>query len=173
VILLEEFLAHSKTIVAAESLADYKRLSAYENTAANVTPTVLVIDDSATARQALVLTLEKAGYRVLQARDGWEAVEQLRHGSISVQLIISDVEMPNMNGFEFLEYCRQDPQLATIPVAMLTTRGNSKHRNLAMHLGASAYFTKPYIELELLSALSNIVGQNRPQKNALPMTRKS
>jgi chemotaxis family two-component system sensor histidine kinase/response regulator PixL len=173
VMLLEEFLAHSKTIVAAESLADYKRLSAYENTAANAMPTVLVIDDSATARQALVLTLEKAGYRVLQARDGWEAVEQLRHGSISVQLIISDVEMPNMNGFEFLEYCRQDPQLATIPVAMLTTRGNSKHRNLAMHLGASAYFTKPYIELELLSALSNIVGQNRPQKNALPMTQKS
>ncbi|NWF62655.1 MAG: hybrid sensor histidine kinase/response regulator [Fischerella sp.] len=166
VMLLEEFLAQSKTNMAAiaptiESLATHEHLSAYET---HTTPTVLVVDDSTTARQALVLTLEKAGYRVLQARDGWEAIEQLRYGSIMVQLIISDVEMPNMNGFEFLEYCRQDPQLATIPVAMLTTRGNSKHRNLAMLLGASAYFTKPYIELELLSALSNIVGQNAPQK---------
>ncbi len=161
VILVEEFLAQSKNTIAAESLAAHKHLSTYETP---TTPTVLVIDDSATARQALVLTLEKAGYRVLQARDGWEAIEQLRHGSISVQLIISDVEMPNMNGFEFLEYCRQDSELATIPVAMLTTRGNTKHRNLAMLLGASAYFTKPYIELELLSALSNIVGQNPPQK---------
>ncbi|WP_242038094.1 hybrid sensor histidine kinase/response regulator [Tolypothrix sp. FACHB-123] len=160
VMLLEEFLAQSKTTIAAESLATYQHLSAQTSLAPNVAhtmPTVLVIDDSATARQALVFTLEKAGYRVLSARDGWEAIEQLQHGSIRVQLIISDVEMPNMNGFEFLEYCRQDPELAKIPVAMLTTRGNNKHRNLAIHLGASAYFTKPYIELDLLSALSKIV----------------
>jgi two-component system, chemotaxis family, sensor histidine kinase and response regulator PixL len=164
--LLEEFLAQSKTSIStieptAQSLGNHKHLSANQSVATNkthTTPTVLVVDDSATARQALVFTLEKAGYRVLQGRDGWEAIEQLRHSSM-VQLMICDVEMPNMNGFEFLDYRRQDPQLAKIPVAMLTTRSNSKHRDLAMHLGATAYLTKPYIELELLSALRNIVGQ--------------
>ncbi|KYC38779.1 hybrid sensor histidine kinase/response regulator [Scytonema hofmannii PCC 7110] len=157
--LLEDFLKQSKTGKTAtphisQSLAtDWHSIN---NT--HFTPTVLVVDDSATARQALVFTLEKAGYRVLQARDGWEAIEQL-HLCANVQLMICDVEMPNMNGFEFLDYRLQDPQLAKIPVAMLTTRSNRKHRDLAMALGASAYFTKPYIELELLSALKNIIGQ--------------
>ncbi|MEC4814343.1 MAG: chemotaxis protein CheW, partial [Scytonema sp. PMC 1069.18] len=157
--LLEEFVTSIASI--NEWSATHKHLSSWENIAPHhkrATPTVLVVDDSMTARQALVITLEKAGYRVLQAGDGWKAIEQLRLNSM-VQLIICDVEMPHMNGFEFLDYCRKDPLLAKFPVAMLTTRSNSKHRDLAMHLGAKAYFTKPYIELELLSALSNIIGQ--------------
>ena len=132
-------------------------------------PTVLVVDDSTTIRQALVTTLQKAGYQVLQARDGWEAVVQLRQGAI-VQLVICDIEMPNMNGFEFLSECRQDPQLTKIPIAMLTTRGNDKHRALAMHLGAIAYFTKPYMDIELLEAVKNIIYQNEPTSLALPQS---
>ena len=71
--------------------------------------------------------------------------------------------MPNMNGFEFLDCRRKDPNLATIPVVMLTTRSNSKHRGLAMHLGADAYFTKPYIELEFLSSIQEMIAQRSLQ----------
>jgi chemotaxis family two-component system sensor histidine kinase/response regulator PixL len=129
-------------------------------------PTVLVVDDSITVRQMLAISLEKAGYRVLQARDGWEALEQLRSGS-RVQLILSDVEMPKMNGFEFLGECRQDPALAKIPIAMLTSRSNPKHRELAIRLGAAVYLTKPFIEQEFLDAIANLIGQSHWAERAI------
>jgi chemotaxis family two-component system sensor histidine kinase/response regulator PixL len=114
----------------------------------------------------LAISLEKAGYRVLQARDGWEALEQLRSGS-RVQLILSDVEMPKMNGFEFLGECRQDPALAKIPIAMLTSRSNPKHRELAIRLGAAVYLTKPFIEQEFLDAIANLIGQSHWAERAI------
>lgn len=126
------------------------------------TPTVLVVDDSITLRQTLALTIQKANYRVLQARDGREAIEQLQKNSTTIQLIVCDVEMPNMNGFEFLSHRRQDPVMSKIPTVMLTSRSSDKHRQLAMHLGANAYFTKPYIEQEFLAAIKAIINQNAP-----------
>ncbi|KAM3091616.1 response regulator, partial [Phormidesmis sp. 146-12] len=120
------------------------------------TPTVLVVDDAASLRRPLALTLERAGFRVLQAQDGWEAIDQLRQNS-PIELVICDIEMPNMNGFEFLNYRRQDAQLSLTPTVMLTSRSNEKHRRLAMQLGATAYFTKPYLEQEFLAALKNIL----------------
>ncbi|MGB3495543.1 MAG: response regulator [Elainellaceae cyanobacterium] len=120
------------------------------------TPQILVVDDAATLRRTLALTLQRAGYRVIQARDGREAIEQLEQ-SQSVHLVICDIEMPNMNGFEFLNYRRQHNDLNTIPVAMLTSRSNDKHRQLALHLGANAYFTKPYTEQDFLESLTSIL----------------
>lgn len=120
------------------------------------TPTILVIDDAASLRRTLALTLKREGFRVLQAQDGWEAIDQLQSSSL-IELVICDIEMPNMNGFEFLNYRRQDPQLPNIPVVMLTSRANEKHRWLAMQLGATAYFTKPYLEQEFLAAIKNIL----------------
>ena len=73
----------------------------------NIAPALLVVDDSIAVRQTLALTLQKAGYQVLQARDGREAITQLQQNS-TVQLVICDIEMPNMNGFEFLSHRRQD-----------------------------------------------------------------
>lgn len=124
--------------------------------ASQTVKTILVVDDSATLRRMLALTLEKAGYRVLQARDGREALSHLEQGA-SVQVVICDIEMPNMNGFEFLSQRRQTPEFAKIPVMMLTSRSNDKHRRLAMHLGATAYFSKPYVEHDLLSALQTLL----------------
>jgi chemotaxis family two-component system sensor histidine kinase/response regulator PixL len=126
------------------------------------TPTILVVDDAAALRRTLALSLERAGCRVLQARDGREALEQLQQSS-SVSLVVCDIEMPNMNGFEFLSHRRQDPRLLEIPVVMLTSRSNDKHRWLAMQLGATAYFTKPYLEQEFLSAIQQLIGQNTPE----------
>ncbi|NER51715.1 MAG: hybrid sensor histidine kinase/response regulator, partial [Symploca sp. SIO1A3] len=123
------------------------------------TTTVLVVDDAAALRRTLALTLEKAGFRVVQARDGREAIEQLQKNS-SIGLVICDIEMPNMNGFDFLNYRRQDPELREIPVAMLTSRSNEKHRWLALHLGATAYFTKPYIEQDFLAAIQDIISSH-------------
>ncbi|MDB9528782.1 hybrid sensor histidine kinase/response regulator [Oscillatoria sp. CS-180] len=117
------------------------------------TTTILVVDDAVTSRRTLALSLERAGYRVLQARDGQEALEQLQQNSL-VEAIVCDIEMPNMNGFEFLTQRRQMPEIQTIPTIMLTSRSNDKHRWLAMQLGASDYFTKPYLEQELLDAIA-------------------
>jgi len=120
---------------------------------------VLVVDDSITLRQTLAMTLQKAGYRVLQAKDGYEAIEQLRHRT-DIELVICDVEMPRMNGFEFLKHRQQDSVLADIPVVMLTSRSASKHRLIATELGATAYITKPYLEQKLLATLTDAIENN-------------
>jgi chemotaxis family two-component system sensor histidine kinase/response regulator PixL len=121
--------------------------------------TLLIVDDSAALRRTLALSLEKQGYQVLQARDGKEALEQLQTNPY-VDLVICDIEMPNMNGFEFLSVRRQNPQISKIPVAMLTSRSNEKHRNLAKQLGANEYFTKPYIEQQFLVSIKNLLQHN-------------
>ncbi|MFN6559435.1 MAG: response regulator [Nostoc sp. ChiSLP01] len=118
--------------------------------------TVLVVEDSVVQRQSLVQTLQKADYQVLQAGDGREGIAQmLQHGNVN--LVICDIEMPRMNGFEFLEHHRQDERLAGIPVVMLTTRSGQKHRQLALALGAKAYLTKPYSEQNFLAAIAELV----------------
>ena len=122
-------------------------------------PTILVVDDAVSLRQTLAVSLERAGYRVLQAGDGWEAIKQLQSNS-SVKLVICDIEMPNMNGFDFMNHRRQEAQLLKIPIVMLTSRSSDKHRRLAMHLGATAYFTKPYIEQGFLKAIKDILNQS-------------
>ncbi len=118
---------------------------------------ILVIDDSFTLRQTVTLSLQKAGYRVSQAGDGLEALVYLRQHPNTVDLIICDVEMPGLNGFEFLSQSRQDAHLATIPVIMLTSRSTEKYRAMAQQLGASDYLTKPYTDGKLLSALVNVL----------------
>lgn len=120
---------------------------------------ILVVDDSVTARESLCLSLEKFGYRTLQARDGQEALELLRQKTSELKLAICDVEMPKMNGFEFLNVRRQDSTLAHIPVVMLTSRSNAKHRQFAAHLGAIDYFVKPYIEQDLMAAIGKLIGK--------------
>ncbi|MEP0768112.1 response regulator [Trichocoleus sp. ST-U1] len=159
--LLTQMVGQSKNAIATTTFTDLPTASPIQtasidkskvsaNTAKS--PLILIVDDSITLRQTLALTLQKAGYRVLQARDGREAIEQLQQNS-NIQMVVCDVEMPNLNGFEFLNHRRQDPQLSKIPVAMLTSRSSEKHRQLATHLGASAYFSKPYLEQEFLAAL--------------------
>ena len=121
---------------------------------------VLVVDDSATIRQILTVTLEEAGYQVLQAQDGQEAIEQLkRHANL--KLVICDVEMPNLDGFEFLSCYRQNPSLAKVPVVMLSNWDSHEYRQMAIKLEAAAYFTKPYAKQEFLAALNTIVRQHQ------------
>jgi two-component system, chemotaxis family, sensor histidine kinase and response regulator PixL len=119
--------------------------------------TVLAIDDSITTRQSLCLSLEKFGYRTLQAKDGQEALQILRQKASEIQLVVCDVEMPNMNGFEFLNVYRQEREISHIPVVMLTSRSNAKHRQFAAYLGAIDYFIKPYVEEDFMNAIGKII----------------
>jgi two-component system, chemotaxis family, sensor histidine kinase and response regulator PixL len=116
---------------------------------------VLVIDDSLVQRQSLTRSLTKAGCQVIQASHGREGILRLQEHP-RIRLIVCDIEMPQMNGFEFLSYCRQDAKLAQIPIVMLTTRGGQKHRQLAMTLGAKDYLTKPQSERELLDIIAKL-----------------
>jgi chemosensory pili system protein ChpA (sensor histidine kinase/response regulator) len=115
------------------------------------TPLVLIIDDSVTVRELLSMTFKKAGYRVEQARDGQEAWDKLRDG-LECDLAFCDIEMPRMNGLELLLELQQDERLSSLPVAMLTSRGAQKMRNLAAQRGAKGYFVKPYVEDALIEA---------------------
>jgi two-component system, chemotaxis family, sensor histidine kinase and response regulator PixL len=81
----------------------------------------------------------------------------LRQQTSEIKLVVCDVEMPNMNGFEFLNIYRQDPALTHIPVVMLTSRSNNKHRQFATHLGAVDYFIKPYLEQDFMAAIEKII----------------
>lgn len=120
-------------------------------------PTILIVDDSINVRRFLALTLEKAGYYVEQARDGQDALEQLQRG-LQVQAIFCDIEMPRLDGYGFLARIKAQPSLDHLPVIMLTSRNSDKHRRLAMQLGATAYFSKPYNEQTLLRSLEQILG---------------
>lgn len=120
---------------------------------------ILVVDDSITLRQNLALVLQRAGYQVLQARDGQEAIAQLQQNQ-TIRLVISDVEMPGMNGFEFLSHRSQSPALDQVPVVMLTSRSSEKHREIALELGANGYLTKPYLDQELLTMVTNLTNQS-------------
>jgi two-component system, chemotaxis family, sensor histidine kinase and response regulator PixL len=117
---------------------------------------ILVIDDSINVRRFLAMTLEKAGYRVAQAKDGQDAIEQLTSGLL-VNAVICDIEMPRLDGFGFLAQAKANPALQHLPITMLTSRSGDKHRQLALRLGASEYFSKPFKEQELLQALRQLI----------------
>lgn len=119
-------------------------------------PTILVVDDSVNVRRLLALTLEKQGYRVTQAKDGLDALEKLDAG-LTINAIVCDIEMPRLDGYGFLAKLRSHERCSHIPITMLTSRTGDKHRQLAMKLGANAYFSKPYREKMLLDTLANAV----------------
>ena len=122
----------------------------------DITPKVLIIDDSVMVREMLSLTYRKAGYQPEVARDGQDAWEKLRSGLLC-DLILCDIEMPRMNGLELLDRIQEDPNLSKIPIAMITSRGAQKMQRLAAEKGAKGYFVKPYIEDALLEASQRLM----------------
>ncbi len=119
-------------------------------------PTVLIVDDSITVRSLLSITFEKSGYRVEEARDGKEAWEKMKSG-LPCDIVFCDIEMPRMDGLELLSRMQKDAVLCELPIAMLTSRGADRHRQMAYSLGAKGYFTKPYLEEQLLDAAGRML----------------
>ena len=119
-------------------------------------PRVLVVDDSLSIRRTIEATLSRAGYTVQVAHDGMEALE-LMLGALPV-LIILDIEMPRLDGYELLSVIRAHEQFAQVRVIMLTSRGAQKHRNHAEALGADAYLVKPCPDDELIATIQRVLG---------------
>ncbi len=109
---------------------------------------VMVVDDSLTVRKATTRMLMRAGYQVITAKDGLDALEKIADNSPNIMLL--DIEMPRMDGFELTKRLRDDPKFKTLPIIMITSRAAEKHRKFAMELGVNAYLGKPYREEELL-----------------------
>ncbi len=132
---------HAKPLLVAEAQA-----------AEPDVPLVLVVDDSLTVRRVTQRLLAREGYRVNLAKDGLEALESLAQERPTV--VLSDIEMPRMDGFDLVRNIRADQKLADLPVIMITSRIAQKHRDYAAELGVNHYLGKPYREEELLALVA-------------------
>jgi chemosensory pili system protein ChpA (sensor histidine kinase/response regulator) len=121
----------------------------------NHAPLVLVVDDSLTVRRVTQRLLQREGYRVTLARDGLDALEKLADERPAVML--SDIEMPRMDGFDLVRNVRGDTRLHDLPVIMITSRIAQKHREHAQDLGVDHYLGKPYDEEALLALVRSYV----------------
>jgi chemosensory pili system protein ChpA (sensor histidine kinase/response regulator) len=122
---------------------------------------VIVADDSISVRKFVGRMLEKAGYRVMLASDGLEAAELVaQHGC---HLVITDLEMPRMTGYELMAQLRQSPSTRRIPVMVVTSRAGAKHRDRAIKEGAVAFLTKPVQEDQLTEAVEQLIGTEAAQ----------
>jgi chemotaxis protein histidine kinase CheA/ActR/RegA family two-component response regulator len=114
-------------------------------------PGVLIVDDALSVRNSLRQLVQDAGYRVEAARDGIEAIDTLR--AFKPRIVLTDLEMPNMNGVELTSHLRGRDDMKDVPIIMITSRSQDKHRRMAEQAGVDAYLTKPYNDGELLQTI--------------------
>jgi chemosensory pili system protein ChpA (sensor histidine kinase/response regulator) len=118
-------------------------------------PLILVVDDSLTVRRVTQRLLAREGYRVTLAKDGLDALERLAEEI--PQVVLSDIEMPRMDGFDLVRNIRNDPRWTDLPVIMITSRIAQKHRDHATELGVDHYLGKPYSEEDLLALIARYI----------------
>ena len=111
-------------------------------------PLVMVVDDSITMRKVTGRVLERNNMEVLAAKDGVDAIEKMV--DLVPDLMLLDIEMPRMDGFELATHMRNDPRLRDVPIVMITSRTGEKHRQRAFEIGVNRYLGKPYQEAELM-----------------------
>ncbi|HSD61923.1 MAG TPA: Hpt domain-containing protein [Burkholderiales bacterium] len=122
-------------------------------------PVVMVVDDSLTVRKITGRLLAREGYQVMTAKDGLDALQQI--GDTVPDVMLVDIEMPRMDGFDLTKHLRSDPRTAKVPVIMVTSRTAEKHRSYAKELGVDVYLGKPYQEEELLQHVAGFVKRRR------------
>lgn len=118
--------------------------------------TILIVDDSSSLRTVVKLALQRAGYEVQEAADGQDALQKL-DALTKVHLIVSDVNMPRMDGISFVRQLKQHPRHRFAPVVMLTTEGQDTKKEEGRAAGAKAWITKPFNPPQLLDAVSKLV----------------
>ncbi len=147
-------LAQHARLAPARPSPAAQRAAALELKAA--VPIVMVVDDSLTVRKITSRLLEREGYQVITAKDGVDALQQLKDTIPAVMLV--DIEMPRMDGFDLTKNVRADPRTAGIPIVIISSRTADKHRNQAAQLGVNAFLGKPYQESELLQHIVTFAG---------------
>jgi chemosensory pili system protein ChpA (sensor histidine kinase/response regulator) len=115
------------------------------------TLTVMIVDDSPSVRRVMSNLIKGASWTPLTAKDGLDAIEMLRNATALPDVVLTDIEMPRMDGYELLAALKANEVLARLPVAMITSRAGEKHRRKALDNGATDYLTKPYSDEQLLS----------------------
>ena len=118
--------------------------------------TVLTVDDSRTMREMLRLALADAGFRVVQAEDGIHGLEVLQAEPERPQVIVTDINMPRMDGFGFIEEVRGDARYRGIPILVLTTESDAEKKNRARMAGATGWIVKPFNPVKLVDAIRRV-----------------
>lgn len=129
----------------------------------DIRPTILVVDDSVTVRKVTSRFLERQGFRSVVAKDGVDAIEILQE--LTPDLMLLDIEMPRMDGFEVATQMRHHSRLKPIPIIMITSRTGEKHRERALEIGVDDYMGKPFQEDELLSRIQALLGEQIGSQN--------
>lgn len=120
-------------------------------------PTALVVEDSPTMRQLIVYALQRIrGLTVVEADDGVDALKKLAGGQFDI--ILTDINMPIMDGLKLVKRVREDPQTRTIPIVIITTEGGEEDRQRALALGANAYITKPIQGPQVIAQVKKFLG---------------
>jgi len=117
---------------------------------------IMTVDDSASIRQMVNFTLEQAGYRVVEAKDGKDALSKLN--GTSVQMVITDLNMPNMDGIDLIRNLRADPAYRFIPIVMLTTESQADKKQAGKEAGATGWIVKPFKPEQLLAVVKKVLG---------------
>ena len=118
---------------------------------------ILIVDDSRTIRQQVTFTLSKGGYQVVEAEDGVQGIDKLKNEE-GIAMVISDVNMPNMDGLEMVETIKKDDSINGIPIIMLTTEGSGELINRAKAAGAKGWLVKPFEPDQLIAAVTKLAG---------------
>lgn len=117
--------------------------------------TILIVDDSSSMRQVVSITLKQAGHDVIEACDGKDALTKL--AGQKIHLVISDVNMPNMDGITFVREMKKNPAYRFVPVIMLTTEGSDEKKKAGQDAGAKAWVVKPFQPQQLLGAVTKLL----------------
>jgi chemosensory pili system protein ChpA (sensor histidine kinase/response regulator) len=152
--------ARSATFAALQAPATLPVQPSVLQKQVSAAPLVMVVDDSLTVRRVTQRLLVREGYRVVLAKDGMEALERLSEEI--PQIVLSDIEMPRMDGFDLVRNIRGDARLRDLPVIMITSRIAQKHRDYAAELGVDHYLGKPYSEEDLLALIGRYTSTVQP-----------
>jgi len=153
VVVILDLLALLRSRLMTTSVADREEIGEPETS--SPVATVMVVDDSVTVRKVTSRFLLREGFSVITARDGLEAMTLLQEHRPDLMLL--DIEMPRMDGFEVARRVKGSSELKQIPIIMITSRSGKKHRDRAFSLGVEHYMGKPYQEQELLKAMANLM----------------
>ncbi len=118
--------------------------------------TIMTVDDSPSVRQMVSFTLTEAGFETIEAEDGQDAVKKLE--SASVNLVVTDLHMPNMDGIQLIRAIRSDPKHKFVPIVMLTTESMAEKKTEGRDAGASGWIVKPFKPPQLLGVVKKLLG---------------